>query len=91
MQDTQLKKDWQDLSMLKAIQYLRLLMKLMYESFRLRIITSPPTAPYLGLLSSTLHSSTVARGSSLVSESHTWGRRTKYVSLKLCNNLNFFF
>lgn len=29
MQDTQLKKDWQDLSMLKAIQYLRLLMKLM--------------------------------------------------------------
>lgn len=29
MQETQLKKDWQDLSMLKAIQYLRLLMKLM--------------------------------------------------------------
>lgn len=28
MQDTQLKKDWQDLSMLNAIQYLRLLMKL---------------------------------------------------------------
>lgn len=66
-----MKKDWQDLSMLKAIQYLRLLMKLMYESLRLRIITSPPTAPYLGLLSSTLHSSTVASGSSLVSESHT--------------------
>lgn len=71
MQETQLKKDWQDLSMLKAIQYLRLLMKLMYESFRLRIITSPPTAPYLWLLSNTLHSSTVASGSSLVSESHT--------------------
>lgn len=75
MQDTQLKKDWQDLSMLKAIQYLRLLMKLIYDSFRLRIITSPPTAPYLGLLSNTLHSSTVARGSNLVSESHTYGRR----------------
>ena len=29
MQDTQLKKDWQALSMLKAIQYLRLLIKLM--------------------------------------------------------------
>lgn len=71
MQDTQLKKDWQDLSMLKAIQYLRLLMKLMYDSLWLRIITSPPTAPYLGLLSSTLHNSTVARGSSFVSESHT--------------------
>lgn len=71
MQETQLKKDWQDLSMLKAIQYLRLLMKLMYESFRLRIITSPPTAPYLGLLSNTLYSSIVACWSSLVSESHT--------------------
>lgn len=71
MQDTQLKNDWQDRSTLKAIQYLRLLIKLMYESFRLRIITSPPTAPYLGLLSSTLHSSKVANGSNLVSESHT--------------------
>lgn len=28
MQDTQLKYDWQDRSTLKAIQYLRLLMKL---------------------------------------------------------------
>ncbi|TNN68293.1 hypothetical protein EYF80_021476 [Liparis tanakae] len=65
MQDTQSKKDWQDLSMLKAIQYLRLLMKLMKESFRLRIITSPPTAPYLSSLSNTLHSSTVAIESSL--------------------------
>lgn len=71
MQETQLKNDWQDRSTLKAIQYLRLLMKLMYESLRFRIITSPPTAPYLGLLSNTLHSSTVAIGSSFVSESHT--------------------